>query len=118
MKGPELKIHIAIFNWIKAVAPQCIPFHAANGGWRTASEGAQFQALGVLPGIPDIGVIASGGCVYWIEVKSDEGTLSKAQRAVHERFMLMSVPYAVCRSIDDARTAFSHWKIETREVQR
>lgn len=116
MKRDEDKVHVAILDWIRTVAPQCLPFHVPNEGERTASAAVNLQRLGLVPGIPDLAILAPGGRVYFIEVKAQGGVLSKAQRAINDRFLEMGQPYAVCRSIDDARVAFKHWKLDTREV--
>lgn len=114
--GPEYAIHVAILDWIRAVAPQLLPFHPANGGLRTTSEAQRLKHMGVVPGIPDLVILAPGGQAYLIEVKPPGGELSKDQRALNERLLAMGVPHCVCRSIDDARKAFKHWKLDTREV--
>jgi hypothetical protein len=116
MKGPEFAIHVAILEWIRAVAPSLLPFHPANGGLRTASEAQALKRMGVVPGIPDIVILAPGGSVYLIEVKPPGGELSKDQRAINERFLEMGIPHCVCRSIEDARIALKNWNLTTREA--
>ena len=114
----EARQQAAIVEFIRAVAPDLLVFHPANGGWRSTAEGARFKWLGVVAGIPDLVVVARNGASYFIEVKTERGNLSEAQRAIRDRLMAMRVPYTVARSIDDVRRAFSIWGIKTREVAR
>jgi hypothetical protein len=105
----------AIVEWVRTVAPNLIVFHPANGGWRSKAEAARFKWLGVLPGIPDLCVVGPDGIVRFIEVKSETGSLSEAQRAMRDRLVAMRVPFAVAKGIDDVRRAFATWGISTRE---
>jgi hypothetical protein len=115
--NPEAKLHASIIDYLRLVAPTCLCFHPANGGNRTASEGAMFQRLGVVAGIPDICILSPGGKVAFIEVKAASGALSKAQDAILSRFMTMGIPYAAARSVDDVKTALEYWRIPTREAR-
>jgi hypothetical protein len=112
----EAREQAAIVEWIRTVAPDLIVFHPANGGWRSKAEAARFKWLGVLPGIPDLCVVDLDGVLRFIEVKSEIGSLSGAQREMRDRLIAMRVPYVVARSIDDVRRAFEIWGIKTREV--
>ena len=52
-------------------------------------------------GFPDI-VGCFRGLAFAIEVKSDKGVLSPAQKLVHEKMRAKGWPVGVCRSIADA----------------
>jgi hypothetical protein len=54
-------------------------FHPANGGYRRAVEGAILRGLGVVPGVPDLIIVHEGRC-FALELKSDAGRLSEAQK--------------------------------------
>ena len=71
--------------------------------WRTA-------------GVPNLVVVAPGGRAFFIEVKA-RGSLSPAQRGIYETLTALGTPPAICRSVDDARSAFHVWGIVTREVE-
>ena len=113
----EARVQAAIVEWIRIVAPDLIVFHPANGGWRSPAEAARFKWLGVLAGIPDLVIIGRDGVARFVEVKSDGGALSEAQREMRDRLAAMRVPYAVARSIDDVRRAFAIWGLSTREAR-
>jgi hypothetical protein len=112
----EARAQAAIVEWVRTVAPDLICFHPANGGLRGKAEAARFKWLGVLAGIPDIVVIGRDGRTWLFEVKAPGGSLSAEQRAIRDRCVAERIPFAVVRSIDDARAAFAEWKIATREA--
>ena len=55
-----------------------------NGGRRDGLTGAVMQATGVLAGVTDL-IMIHNGKVYFVELKTSTGTLSKSQK----RFKLM-----------------------------
>lgn len=116
--NPEDQVHRAVLNWIRKVAPQCLAFHPANGGSRHRLEAIKLKSLGVVPGVPDLIVFGPGGKAYCLEVKAEKGTLQSTQKAFARKMDELGIGWACVRSIDDARTAFSEWGIETREVRR
>ena len=68
-------------QWFKRHHEGILIFHIPNGGKRSASEGAKFKAMGVVPGIPDIFIPAWH---LWIEMKKEKsGLVSKEQKAIH-----------------------------------
>ena len=80
--------------------------HSPNGGQRDAFTGAQMKALGVKPGFPDlilpVGARLSPGLV--IEMKSDTGTTSPAQKEWLAHFKAQRWEIRVARSAQEART--------------
>jgi hypothetical protein len=110
----EARLQAAIVEWIRAVAPSVLVFAIPNGGYRTPAEAARMRWTGVLAGVPDLCIVAPGGRVHFIEVKTTTGSLSDAQRAVHDAMVALGTPPAVCRSLEDARRAIAAWDIPTR----
>lgn len=111
----EAREQAAAVSWIRTVAPDLIVFHPPNGGLRGKAEAARLKWLGTVAGIPDLVVLGRDGKAWLIEMKAPGGSLSAAQRDMCDRLAALRVPYAICRSIDDVRRAFAHWKIPTRE---
>lgn len=72
---------------------------------------------GTVAGIPDLAIVVPAGRIHFIEVKTETGRLSGDQRAVHDRLIALGTPAVIAQSIDDVRTAFETWRIETREAR-
>jgi hypothetical protein len=114
----EAEVQGAILAWAKTVAPHVLIFHIPNGGYRTKREAARLKWQGVLPGAPDLVIVAPRGRVFFAEVKAAPGRLSPEQKAIHDSFVALGTPVAVVRSVDDMRAAFAAWRVETREALR
>jgi hypothetical protein len=112
----ETPIHIAIVEYLRLVMPGALVIHPANGGKRSAREGAEFKRMGVLAGTFDLIIVTQEGRLAFLEVKDALGTLSKPQKAFGAALDAAGVPWAVVRSVDDARRVLSLWGIETREA--
>lgn len=115
-EGP---IHRAIYGWLVFVLPsRALVHHSPNevdlSGADIAKAIAKARRLGTIKGWPDLEIVLDGK-IYVMEVKSEGCDLTGDQPKVRERFEENGVPYAVCRSIDDARDALRAWGLETRE---
>ncbi len=85
---PEYELQVAVVDFLQLALPDdAVFFHVPNGGYRNKSEAARFKRMGTVAGVPDILVIYRGQVVA-IELKAPGGTLSKAQKAMHERLTL------------------------------
>lgn len=116
MKQPEKSLQFAVVNYLRAVAPQCVVFAIPNAARRRRGAHASNAVPGLLPGAPDLVIVAPGAQFFALELKTPNGRLSTAQQALRIRFLSMAVPWALIRSVDDVRTALAHWKIATREA--
>ena len=98
-------------RWCHALPVQTISaalldfFHVPNGGKRDAFTGAQMRALGVKPGIPDLFLPHPKGAFIGliIEMKSQDGRLSEAQKRWQAVFIAQGWHYTLARSADEAR---------------
>jgi hypothetical protein len=76
---PELKIHIAVAQHLRARAvPGLVWFHPANGGYRDKREAAKFKAMGVTAGVSDF-ILIHDNRIYALELKAEGGRASEAQ---------------------------------------
>lgn len=83
-KRPEEIFQRAVAQYLDLALPEdAVFFHCPNGGARSKAAAGIFKAMGVKAGIPDIIVIYQGQVVA-IELKAPGGTLSLAQKAMHE----------------------------------
>ena len=112
----EARLQASLIAWIRWCAPQTMVFAIPNGGLRGKAEAARLRWTGTLAGIPDLAVLAPGGRVFFLEVKTADGRLSTEQREMFDRFVALGIDAAVVRSIADVRQAFHVWGISTREA--
>lgn len=74
---------VALVNKLRAKG--YLVFAIPNGGARNPIGAARLKAEGVLPGVPDLCVLLSGGRLLWVEMKRAKGgRISKAQKAMHK----------------------------------
>ncbi len=113
-------------DYVRTVAPQCLIWHVPNGGERPAHintkgkrvspEAAKLKLMGLLPGIPDLGLAAEGPFMAFIEVKRPGEYLTAEQRDMRRQLLAMGFAFEVVRSIEDMRACLRRWNIETREA--
>jgi hypothetical protein len=72
------------------------------------------KALGVLPGVFDIIVLAPGPKACFIEIKADKGRLTEEQDIFRMDLLKMGFDYCVARSLDDINQAIQAWKLPNR----
>ena len=114
----EGEIHKSVLAWIRAVSPSTLVYHCPNGFNASGREWRRMQALGALEGVADLTLAcaAPGPCLAYLEVKAPDGELTPAQIQFRALVEGMGIPYAIVRSIDDARAAFKAWLVPTREA--
>lgn len=78
-----------------------IVFAVPNQAYSDAHRFAA-AAKGQLAGVPDLFCVVEGSW-YGLEVKSDAGRVSPAQKFMHDAFSEHSVPCGVVRSVEEAR---------------
>jgi len=121
--SPERAIHLDVLAYMRCVLPAAITHHSAQGldvsdngaGNVIARAVAKAKCMGMVTGFPDL-ILLHRGRAYGMEIKAEGGRMSLAQKAVQGDFAAAGVPYAVVRSVDDARDALADWGIATREV--
>lgn len=65
-----------------------------------------------------LGILAPGGQLLAIEVKSETGKLSKEQRAFGEMVERFGGVYVVARSVADVESALSPWLTDTQKPKQ
>ena len=78
-------------------------FAVPNGGRRGKVEAAIMKAEGVYPGVADLLLLVPRGKWHGlaIEMKTDKGRQSPAQREWELKVTEQGYAYAVCRSVDE-----------------
>lgn len=117
MARPEQGLQIGL---IKALAliltAETRVVHVANGGYRTKTEAAILIGMGVMPGFPDL-LFISRGRAYGMELKADDGDLTKSQKEAHPLLLAAGMPIAIVRTAQQAIEQIHTWGIPTRVKQ-
>jgi hypothetical protein len=99
---PEQALQRSIVEHLRWCTKSDVWFcHLANGGARTATEGAIFKTLGVRPGAPDLLIVRAGQALF-IECKAPGRKLSPAQVECHEALRRAGAQVETVDSIDAA----------------
>jgi len=93
-------------------------YHCPNGsvlagdGAARARQANALKSAGVVPGFPDILLIArtsDGHRIGFMEVKREGEKLRKEQADFADRCTDWRIPFAVIRSVDDAKETLAEW---------
>jgi VRR-NUC domain len=96
-RHPEQDVQRALADHLRArAAAGTYWFHPANGGARTAIEGAILKACGVRAGTPDL-ILIKDGRTYGLELKATNGRVSPAQAQAHQDMKAAGAEVAVAR---------------------
>ena len=77
-------------------------FAIPNGGSRDAREACNLKTQGVLPGMPDLGILCPGGRTIWIEMKAEDGRVQMHQHSLHSHISLLGFAVIVAYSAEEA----------------
>lgn len=103
----EYDFHLQVVKFLRmALAANVLFFHCPNGGYRRHTEAQRFKAMGVVPGIPDIGIVWSGK-IIWLELKSGKGRESDAQLYCHAKLRGAESAVSVCRTLNEVIDALT-----------
>jgi hypothetical protein len=112
-RRPEQGIQKALADHLRArAAAGTYWFHPANGGARTAFEGAILKACGVRAGTPDL-ILIKDGRNYGLELNR----VSPTQAQAHEELRAAGATVAVATGIDDALAQLEAWQLLRGQTQ-
>ena len=101
----EHRLQCACVNWFRLQYPDHASalFAVPNGGRRDRVSGAKLKAEGVLPGVSDLILLLPRGRHHGllIEMKTERGKQSQAQRDWQRDMVHRGYKYMVIRSIDE-----------------
>jgi len=75
-KNSEGYIQIYLVSFLRKCG--VLTAHVPNGGFRSKQEAAKLKLMGVLPGLPDLMLVANKKIAF-IELKVSKGTVSPSQ---------------------------------------
>ena len=105
MKHTEEDIQIACVKFFELQYPQYALslHHSPNGGYRNAREAARFKRMGTRAGFPDLFLAIPSDPYHglFIEMKTEIGRQSPAQKNFEKRAIFSGYKYAVCRSVEE-----------------
>lgn len=102
-RTPEFDLHVRVVVRLQKRLPHdAALFHAANetGGRDMDVQRIKARRMGVMPGFPDLGVIWRAR-VLLIELKAENGAVTRTQKWAHEQLRAAGAAVAVCRSIEE-----------------
>ena len=111
-------LQCACVRWYRLAYPQHRHnlFAVPNGGYRTPTTAAKIKAEGALPGVADLILLIARGEHHGllIEMKTDKGRQSEAQREWQELITKDGYKYVVVRSIEEFIKVVSNYLNETK----
>ena len=90
--------------------PNIYVFAIPNAGFRTLRMGARMKREGMRAGMADLGIMLPAGRIAWLELKTAKGgRQSIQQKAFQQRCARLGHPYAIVRSMDEAKKILKLW---------
>lgn len=112
--APEHSLQRDIVRLLKMMlSDTAVIFHGANEGKRSAIAGKALKDIGLLPGLPDLGIVDCQR-VYWMELKAGRKVPTATQYECHRALQRAGSPVAIVRSIDEAMSAVQNWGLSVR----
>lgn len=104
-RRPEARIQESVcqFLALQERLGRLLWFAIPNGGSRNLLEAVNLKRQGLRAGVPDLCIIPKVGPVCFIELKSEDGVVSKLQSIWIQNLTGYGCPVAVCRSLDEVR---------------
>lgn len=114
MRRPEQSLHRAVADLLHAILMPPTWWTTVPAGSDASKVRTQIlNGLGYRAGTPDVLLVADGQA-YFIELKSQTGRLSPAQRDTSDLLIAAGARFAICRSLDDVELYLRTWEIPTR----
>ena len=111
LKTSEHSLQVAVLAYMTFCAAKDINVIAIpNAARRSLRMGARMKAEGLQSGVADLCIMLPGGRVAWLELKTDKGRQSIAQKGFEAKCKRLDHPYALARTLDEAIAALTQWK--------
>jgi len=112
----EDQLQQQIFTWynnnycLKTQENRGMVFSVPNGGSRNVVEAKKMKATGLLPGVSDLIVVLPTGKLLFIELKTETGIQSQAQKDFEERITKLGQEYYLIRSLEQFKALITQNK--------
>jgi len=106
---PEAALQRALLQHLSLRGTGWLVWSTPNAGRRSPRLGAELKRQGMVPGVGDLSLLSPIGNYYELELKSDRGRLSPAQRARKEAVLECSGTWAVAFGLNDALEVLREW---------
>lgn len=104
----EADLHRDVVRFLRAALPEGWRFfHTPNGGKRVTREAAQFVAMGVSPGVPDLILAGPDRTLVAIELKAAKGRETPAQIGWLDHLLACGWRADTCRSLREVEAFLS-----------
>ena len=99
----EYDLHCLVADYLNLVLPpQAFWHHSPLEGKHKVQYRKKQKRLGAKKGFPDILIIWRGRAIF-IELKTQKGRLSEAQKECHEKLTLSGALVITCRSFEEVQ---------------
>ena len=105
----ESKLQQAVVKYLAYALPHSLVWHTANTA-RSVRQMAQFKAMGLRPGVPDLAILSPRG-LHFIELKHGRNRPSAEQEEFMAEARALGADTAVCWSLDDVQNALRAWRL-------
>ena len=110
LKISEHSLQVAVLAYLTFQAAKDINVIAIpNAARRSLRMGARMKAEGLQSGVADLCIMLPGGKVAWLELKTDRGRQSLAQKGFEAKCRRLAHPYSLARTLDEAIAALASW---------
>jgi hypothetical protein len=110
----EIELTIEVAEYLRACEIEAVWTHVANER-RDRAEAVRSWRMGLLPGVTDLVFWLPNGGTLAIELKTQTGRQSPAQRDFEARLACYGHPYRICRSIAEVYAALREHGVVIRE---
>ena len=108
MKHLEDQLQTQVFEYLAIRG--IFAYHPKASGKKSIHSAVRDKKLGVKAGVPDI-VIIDKGKHFYIELKAGKGKLSPAQIEFRDYCYEWSIPWELCRSLDEVIETLKGWGV-------
>jgi len=111
----EDKLQAEIYKWfhnnycLTFHEPRLVIYSVPNGGTRNKIEAMKLKATGLTAGVADLIVCLPFGRVLFVELKTEIGTQSEAQKTFESKITKLGHDYFLIRSLEEFKNLIHNY---------